>query len=326
MTTLQTKQPDIFRLFSKLLRNKKLQHAYLLEGLKGTGKKDMALWVAESLFCVNVEDGEEPCGECYQCQRIESHQHPDTIEIIPEGLSIKIDQVRELKKEFSKSGMESKQKVIIIEDAEKMTANAANGLLKFLEEPEGDVTIFLLTSAKQNLLPTIVSRCQVVQFKTQTLDLRLEELEARGISSDQAGLLSKLTQSNMEAERLIEETNLKELTEVIWKWFKFMMKNDGQAFVFVGTTVMPQVSNREEQHLVLDLLLFIYQDLLTLFYKKEGIAFVKYQSELNEYAVQLSSKKIAESLLVILEGKKKLNSNVAAQGVFEDLTLQLLEQ
>jgi len=326
MPSIKTEQPNIYRLFSKLMKEKRLQHAYLFEGSVGTGKKRVVLWIAKTLYCVNLQDDLTPCNECYQCTRINTHQHPDVIEIKPEGLSIKVDQVRQLKSEFSTSGMEGQQKIIVIDDAEKMTVNAANSLLKFLEEPAGKIVAFLLTSQKQNILPTIISRSQVVSFSDQNPEDRLEYLNRNGIPKGQASILSRLTQSNEEAIRLNEEENFNEVINASWRWFKLQMDKNPQAFVFVQTDLMPLLNNRDEYHRLFDLILYIYRDLLTLHFREDAhIAYWKYKESLLKYTKQLTSHQISSAIEYILDSKKKLNSNVAAQGLFEDLTLKINE-
>src|SRR5699024_12590204 len=100
-------------LFAALLKKKRMSHAYLLEGPAGTGKKALALWTASAILCLDPDKEGQPCGECANCRRVSTNQHPDVVEIRPEGQSIKVDQVRLLKSEFSKSGMESSRKVFI---------------------------------------------------------------------------------------------------------------------------------------------------------------------------------------------------------------------
>ncbi len=139
-------QPVVMKIFSKSVRENRLSHGYLLEGSSGTGKKRTALWLAQSLFCLESTETELACGKCANCMRIASHNHPDVHLLEPDGASIKIDQVRALKQELSKRGMESDQKVVIIYDAEKMTVQSANSLLKFIEEPEGGLLLLFLTT------------------------------------------------------------------------------------------------------------------------------------------------------------------------------------
>lgn len=325
MSTIVKKQANIHELFSKMIQNQTIQHAYLFEGVAGAGKKEMALWIAKALFCPNYFEHNEPCGTCHQCQRIDTHQHPDIIEIKPDGLSIKVAQVRELKAEFSKSGVESKRKLFIIEDVEKMTQNAANSLLKFLEEPDGETTALLLTTAKQRLLPTILSRCQVIHFPVQPLEKRIRELEARGLTLSQASLTSRVTHDADKAIELANDEEFQDTVKTVWNWFKLLAKQDEQAFIFVQTELMSTVKERESYQFVIDLLIIIYRDLLNLTYSDSvTLAFLNQESNMKQFAAQLSSRKLIEVLEQLLEAKKKLNSNVAAQGVFEDIALQIV--
>jgi len=222
--------------------------------------------------------------------------------------------------------LEGQQKILIIDDVEKMTANAANSLLKFLEEPAGKITAFLITSQKQNILPTVISRCQVISFSNQSPEKRMSYLKQNGVSEGQASILSRLTQSNEEAIRLNDEENFNEVIDASWRWFKLQMDKNPQAFVFVQTDLMPLLNNRDEYHRLLDLVLYIYRDLLTLHFKEDPkVAYWKYKQNLTEYTTWLTSSQISKAIEYILESKKKLNSNVAAQGIFEDLSLKISE-
>src|SRR5699024_10691726 len=123
------------------------------------GKKAMSFLFAKAYFCEHLEDI-VPCGQWHHCRRIQSGNHPDVHYIYPEGQSIKKEQIQQLIRELSFHGVESKKKVYIIEDADKMSTNAANSLLKFLEEPGEMTHALLLTEQVQQMLPTIISRCQ----------------------------------------------------------------------------------------------------------------------------------------------------------------------
>lgn len=185
-------QPVVMKIFSKSVRENRLSHGYLFEGTRGTGKKRTALWLAQSLFCLESTETELACGKCTNCTRIASHNHPDVHLLEPDGASIKIDQVRALKQELSKRGMESDQKVVIIYDAEKMTVQSANSLLKFIEEPEGGLLLLFLTTNPGQILPTIQSRLQPVTFKSLTFDSLLASLTAAGISEQKRGFMLAL--------------------------------------------------------------------------------------------------------------------------------------
>ncbi|GAA0368203.1 DNA polymerase III subunit delta' [Alkalibacterium iburiense] len=326
MSTNTIKQPSIQRLFLHLLNNNTMQHAYLFEGKMGTGKKETALWTSQGIFCENRNE-EGPCQSCHNCQRIRTHHHPDIVEVEPDGLSIKINQVRALKEEFSKSGMESRKKIVIVEDVEKMTIQAANSLLKFLEEPEGEITVFLLTTAKHRLLPTILSRCQLIHFPQLPKAQQRLLLEEAGLSKERAALLCHLTSDKAEALELSEDENFQNIVKAVWKWYVFLSKKDDQAFIFVHTDIMPLVKDKKEHTLVLDLLLILLQDVLNSQITNEHVfAFIKKEEDIKRDADRLSSLALANMMEIILTGKKQLESNVAAQGVFESCTLQLLNE
>ena len=156
---LEELQPAVLKMLKNSLLKTRVAHAYLLEGIRGTGKKEIALLITKALFCDSLIDGYKPCEACHNCRRINSGNHPDVHKVEPDGLSIKKQQIQDLQEEFSKKGVESARKVYMISDADKMSVSAANSLLKFLEEPNSQTTAFLLSEQPQQLLPTILSRC-----------------------------------------------------------------------------------------------------------------------------------------------------------------------
>lgn len=144
----------------RALSSGKLAHAYLFEGIGGCGKRTTALALVQSLFCGSTE----PCGVCPSCRKVISLQHPDLHLIEPDGLVIKIDQVRELQRSLALRPFEAPRKACIIDRADAMNPAAANALLKTLEEPPGNALLILLTEQPDAVLPTIRSRCQTLRF------------------------------------------------------------------------------------------------------------------------------------------------------------------
>ncbi|QOY38292.1 DNA polymerase III subunit delta' [Anaerobacillus isosaccharinicus] len=145
-------QPKVTKLLVNSIQRHRVAHAYLFEGGNGVGKREVSIRFAKSLLC---EATTEPCGECHHCKRIDSRNHPSLYRIRPDGQSIKVDQIRELQKHIQVKSMEGSKRIYIIEHADKMNVQAANSLLKFLEEPKGEVVALLLTERPNKILPTI---------------------------------------------------------------------------------------------------------------------------------------------------------------------------
>ena len=172
-------QPKAVKLLNRSLTSGRLAHAYLFTGPDGVGKNTTARSMAGLLLCDNTS-GTDPCGFCPGCQKFASGNHPDFLHIKPQGAVIKIDQVRELKKALSFSPFEAEYRVTILEDVHTMRREAANSLLKLLEEPPPDNILLLTADESEQLLTTIVSRCQVIPFspipREQTAEIHNEPL------------------------------------------------------------------------------------------------------------------------------------------------------
>ena len=182
------------------LQEGRLSHAYLLMGPAYVGKMTLALDLAAA---VNCEREETPCGECVQCRRIANGLHAD-VRIIGvksepavdarERVAIGIGQVRELQREASLKPYEGSYRVFIFDGAEHLSEEAANSLLKTLEEPPDQVILVLLASNPDALLPTIVSRCHHIGLRPLPVSLVAQELEARFDSSgDEAKEIARLS-------------------------------------------------------------------------------------------------------------------------------------
>lgn len=308
--------------FGTLIKQKHLAHAYLLAGPKGIGKFELARWIAQGIFCQNKIDG-KPCLNCSECRRIATGNHPDIVHTVPEGLSIKVEQIRFLKSEFSKSGIESSQKVFIIENADKMTASAANSLLKFLEEPSGNVVAFLLTDTLAKILPTIISRCQVFELAKNSSKYTIGTLEKLGFSTEKALILSSLTESTEEAKLLAENDNFDKILQNTCIWYLHVLQGDLRSFVEIQTALLPLIANKEDEIVLLDLIALLVKNSISIYYNVQKNIFVKIQPEFAELIRKLNEKKITKAVELVLNTRKTLAINVSFQNVLEALTINL---
>jgi DNA polymerase III delta' subunit len=158
--TFYTSKQEVDLLFDSVARGR-VSHAYIFAGINDSLKA--ALELAKAVNCLSRKG--RPCGNCSICRRIETGNHPDVKFYSAEGSMIKINQMRAMQADAHIRPFETGSKVYIINDAHKMTDEAANCILKLLEEPPEFCIFILLTTALQKILPTIVSRCQVVEFK-----------------------------------------------------------------------------------------------------------------------------------------------------------------
>ncbi|MBO8157648.1 MAG: DNA polymerase III subunit delta' [Bacillaceae bacterium] len=322
-TELENLQPVAVKMLTNSLKKDRLAHAYLFQGPGGTGKKDASLLLAKSFFCPNRK-GAEPCHECRECTRIDSGNHPDVHWIKPEGQSIKKDQILHLQKEFTYTGLESNQKVYIIDQADTMTVNASNRLLKFLEEPSRKTIAILLTENSQSILNTIRSRCQMIAFKSLPAEQLKKQLLEKGIPESTARLCSTLTNSIDEAASLSEDEWFAKARKIVIKLIETLHDEKSEAYLFIHKLWMEHFGNREQLALGLDLLLIWYNDFIQFqIGREQAIVYEHEKEKYKNYAYMLSVKKAREALENILEAKRKLMANVHSTLVMEQLVLQL---
>ena len=149
-----------------------ISHAYIFLG-DGEKISREAMDLSRTVNCKNRDLA--PCGYCDSCRKIKNGVHPDIFEIFPEGASVKIDQVRKIIESYADKPLEAAKKVYIIHEAHTMTPQAQNALLKTLEEPVTQSIIIVLADNLKQLLPTVVSRCQVIDFSVGFKQLDIPE-------------------------------------------------------------------------------------------------------------------------------------------------------
>lgn len=192
-------QERAIKILTKSQKENKISSSYIFVGSEGTGKKLTAIEFTKAVNCLNLNKNLEACDNCHSCNEINKQYCPD-LKIVEttKGL-IKIEQIREIRKEIELKPFRSKKKVYIIDKAEKMTLEASNCLLKTIEEPPYYAIIILICSKIDTILPTIVSRCQIVNFGLVT-SLKIKEVllnKIDNLEKDKAEIISKLAQGSI---------------------------------------------------------------------------------------------------------------------------------
>ena len=155
-------------MLKKHVVNGTTRHAYLFCGPPGLGRRTLALRFAQALNCTTPSDAGIPCGTCRDCRGIQSMQHADlsVVQAETEGGTLKVDQIRDMRKTMILKPYMSKYRVAIFLRFQEANDNAANALLKTLEEAPSYAVLILTADNPEQLLPTIVSRCEVLRLRT----------------------------------------------------------------------------------------------------------------------------------------------------------------
>ena len=227
----------------KSVKERKTSHSYLFIGTDGIGKKMIAKEFAKMILCLNEN---KYCNKCKSCIEFDSNNNPDFLYIEPEENSLKIEQIRELQKKIQEKPIISSNKVYIINDADKMTQEAQNCLLKTLEEPPDFATIILIGSNENSFLGTIKSRCMIIHFEpienSKIVEYLKKEygfdninknlIEAFQGSIGKAIKLKDKQEEYANLEEIIDEIDKKDIIEIIKK-SEILYKSKEEIFEFL---------------------------------------------------------------------------------------------
>ncbi|MEH7451822.1 DNA polymerase III subunit delta' [Gottfriedia acidiceleris] len=322
---LSERQPVATKMLKNAVIKNRVAHAYLFEGPRGTGKRELALYYTKVLLCENVS-GATPCGTCRNCKRVDSGNHPNVYVIEPEETSIKKHQIQQLQEEFSKTAVESNRKIYIIDHADRMTTNAANSLLKFLEEPVSITTAFLLTEQVQQILPTILSRCQSIHFNPLPTKYFEEHLVNNELQSNLVPLLARLTNSEAVALQIAEEEWFAQARDLVIELYEALLTTKKDSLLVIQQNVSRHFDTKEQLQMMLDMLVLAFKDMLYIYAEQDQNVVFKNEEPLMRQALnRISLEKITTCLEIILFAKKRLTSNANMLMVLEQMIIELQE-
>ncbi len=249
------------------LQRNRVPNSLIFSGPEGVGKKSLARVLAQAINC--EREKADACGVCPTCRAIAGCRLPDVWEIKPEGQEIKIEQMRALKQAAYLRPMIARKRVFIIEEAEKMNEPAANSLLKTLEEPPLFSHIILLTSNPHLLLPTILSRCQILHFVAVGKEEIRQVLTDKGLPEEKARLLSVIVGGNLDKALDADWQEIQAERSAAWNIFlSFFGRGDISTFLeSYGFSRRSLV--RDELERILEILASFGRDLMLLQVKGE---------------------------------------------------------
>ena len=317
---------EIIKYMKNAIEQKKLSHAYIVNGQRGSGKKLLSRLFAMTLQC---ESGmNEPCGTCRSCMQTKSGNQPDIITVTHEKpSSISVDEIREqLNGDILIKPYSSPYKIYIIPEADLMTVQAQNALLKTLEEPPEYAIIFLLTENADNLLATIRSRC--VMLKLRNIKDKLVKkylMEELKVPDYQAELCAAFAQGNIgRATMLAKSEHFNEIKEDAIQLMKYIDQMELQEIV----GAIKQINKYKlEVTDYLDILTIWYRDVLLYKATKdvEGLVFSDQLKFIKEKAARSSYEGIETILTSIEKAKQRIKANVNFDLLMELLLLAIKE-
>ena len=311
---------DIINYIRNAVTENKVSHAYILNGERGSGKKMLANLFATTLLC--EEQGPDPCNACHSCHQAESGNHPDIIRVTHEKPNtISVDDIRrQVNEDIQIKPYQGPYKIYIIAEADLMTVQAQNALLKTIEEPPAYAVIFLLTENAEALLPTITSRCVMLKLRNikDTL-IRKYLMETMHVPDYKADVCTAFAQGNMgRAIMLASSDHFNEIREEAVQLLKYINEMDisevTKAIKKIGTYKL-------EINDYLDIIMIWYRDVL-LYKATKDMDKVVFKDQIS-YIQERAKKSSYEGIELILESLEKAKTRLKANVNF-DLVMELL--
>lgn len=314
-------QESIKKHLQTAIKTGNLSHAYIINGEYGSGRQTIASALAKTIQCQSKTDDTDACGVCTSCKQAESHNHPDIKYITHDKTSISVNDIREqLNNDISIKPYSSEYKIYIIPDANKMTEQAQNALLKTIEEPPVYAIIILLTENCDSLLPTIRSRCVTLTMNPVEKDKICTYLENKfQLEPEQAQIAANYCQGNIgKAIRFASSSDFIEMKNQVLKLLKNL---DSMDIASIIDTIKEFSTHKNDINDYLDLMLLWYRDVLMFKVTKDAnlLLYSDKYSAISEQATKRDYENIENIIAAIDKAKVRLKANVNF-----DVTIELM--
>ncbi len=317
----QSSQKVVYQMLQNAGKKQKFSHAYLIDANHYPRKLEFAIALAKFILCPHHYSNSEKCGLCSQCQRIDDGNFTELKIISPDGSWIKKEQLEELQKQFSTKAIESKNKIYIINDAEKMNASAANSILKFLEEPEPGIIAILITDNMYQLLDTIISRCQVISLA------KIKQSDRKNSSSvttlEKIGFF--LSKTGDDYQNFVNSDDKKDQINHVVQFIRELEINGTEAILKENKLWTSIFRDKEQNDFGLEIMLLFYKDMIN---QKVGLP-IEFMDDYIEILKQLveknTMKQICKKIEMLIELKNHLRVNANNNLLIDQLILSFQE-
>ncbi len=307
------------KLLARSIANDRLAHAWLFAGPDGAGKRTLAGLFGRALLC--ERKSMPPCDACPACRRAGAGSHPDMSVIEAEGRNIKIAAVRELVERLQYHSYEGGFKVGIIVEAERLTENAMNAFLKTLEEPPDNTVLVLTTSNMNRILPTIISRCQVLRLGPLSDRAVAELIRAeRGLEGDKAELLAGLARGNARRALDMDLDFVVDFRKRLIEKILGLDAENAEELLDFAEDIAKAPYPAEE---VLDLVAAFYRDVLHVKLGESDIINSDLEVEAKTEARRNTAEEILQNLEALREARARIMANANPRLNWEILTMSL---
>lgn len=315
-------------LLSEHLRQNTLRHAYLITGPGGVGRRTLGLRLAQALACTQPPVPGQPCLACSACLRLEKLQHPDLAVVQAEntGGTLKVEQIRELQHTLALAPYEAQYRVAMLLRFEEAHPSAQNALLKTLEEPSPQVILILTAESAESVLPTIVSRCEVLRLRPAGIDYLSQQLQTvHAIPAEEADVLAHLS-SGCPGYAIRLHAN-RELVDQRNDWVDDIFKLTGadrlERFAYAQAATRQDSPKETQLEILMTWMSFWHDILLTSSGSSAPLTNLKWNVEISRLAQQVSPETAHRVIRAIDNSAQRLRKNINARLTFEVLLLDL---
>ena len=313
------KQPIMYKKLKNVINNN-LSHAFLFVTNKNIYSEKIITSFAKAIICPKKNTQIDNCGDCNICNRIDSNKYSEIKFIKQEGLLIKKSQLLELQKEFTTKPIEGLKRVYVIYEAEKLNKQAANSILKFLEEPADDIVAILVTDNYNLMLETIISRCQTILFNNNNIEDYVNNCNYENKTAIKIYYMYHLDKEIEDYmsndENIIIINNIVKFVEKYEELKKNMINNTKKYF-------HNYFSTKEEVYYFFEIVGLLYKDIIEYKIKKKINIFDEYIDIIDKIANKNQEKELINKLNKILLHKESIKSNVNINLLVDKLIIDL---